>query len=73
MWDINPAGPALVASQPTFRIPSTYKGKSLNNTADPNNIQTVFESVEISRDGRVLALGCEASNEVMLFSLPVST
>lgn len=44
---------------PTFVIPAAFQDRSLND-GDPENVDTVFKGVEVSGDGRTVALGAEA-------------
>lgn len=55
---------------PTFVIPAAFRGRSLNDYGDPENVDTVFEGVEVSGDGCTVALGAEAQNAVYLLDLP---
>ena len=54
IWDINMEFLGFTRpcpTHPTFIVPASVNGTSLNNATDPNNFQTVFESVAISGDG----------------------
>ena len=71
IWDIDVGAikrGGACPSAPAYRV----SAKAYNNTSDPNNLNTVFEGVDISADGLTVALGAEGKNAVALLLMPSS-